>query len=82
MHMYTAELMNRGQSRGIVSHTEHAGGDRVLLHSLAVPRGKSTKFYLLWQGPYIVAGKLPDNVFRIQHEIFQEETAGCQSQLH
>ncbi|KAM7313162.1 hypothetical protein ISCGN_003051 [Ixodes scapularis] len=43
-------------------------GDRVLLHSPAVPRGQSSKLYLPWLGPYVVLKKLPNNVYRIQEE--------------
>ncbi|KAG0426120.1 hypothetical protein HPB47_026751 [Ixodes persulcatus] len=51
-----------------ISEEDYKPGDRVLLHSPAVPRGQSSKLYLPWVGPYVVLKKLPNNVYRIQEE--------------
>ena len=42
-------------------------GDLVWLHSSAVPRGQSRKLHRPWTGPYRIASKLSDAVYRIQH---------------
>jgi len=42
-------------------------GDLVWLHSPAVPRGQSRKLHFPWTGPYRVANRLSDAVYRIQH---------------
>ena len=40
-------------------------GDLVLLHSPAVPRGKSRKLHKPWQGPYRVVKAISPSVYRI-----------------
>ena len=43
-------------------------GDRVMLYSPAVGRGRSKKFHRPWVGPYIVKKKITNEVFRIRWE--------------
>ena len=47
----------RGSSYGVV--------DLILLHSPAVPRGKSRKLHKPWQGPYRVVKAISPSVYRI-----------------
>lgn len=49
-----------------VEGVPYAVGDKVWLHSPAVPRGRSKKFFRPWQGPYIVVKVLSDVVYRIK----------------
>jgi hypothetical protein len=49
-----------------VEGAPYAVGDKVWLHSPAVPRGRSKKFFRPWQGPYIVIKSLSDVVYRIK----------------
>ena len=43
-------------------------GDRVWLHSPAVPRGQSPKFHRPWTGPFVVIKVLSDVTYRVQSE--------------
>ena len=54
------DLYDRG-----VRGSPYGVGDLVLLHSPAVPRGKSRKLHKPWQGPYRVVKALSPSVYRI-----------------
>ena len=43
-------------------------GDRVWLHSPAVPRGRSPKLHRPWTGPFVVVKVLSDVTYRVQLE--------------
>ena len=51
-----------------VSGTKFKIGDRVWLHSPAVPKGQSPKFHLPWKGPFVIVKALSDVTYRIQLE--------------
>ena len=54
------DLYDRG-----VRGSPYGVGDLVLLHSPAVPRGKSRKLHKPWQGPYRVVKAISPSVYRI-----------------
>ena len=49
-----------------VAGTPYTVGDKVWLHSPAVPRGRSKKFHRPWQGPYTVTKVISDTVYRVK----------------
>ena len=51
-----------------VAGPSYACGDRVWLHSPAVPKGRSKKLHRPWQGPFTVTKVLSDVIFRIKKD--------------
>ena len=51
-----------------VSGGRYQVGDRVWLHSPAIPRGRSPKLHQPWTGPFVVIKVLSDVTYRIQSE--------------
>ena len=51
-----------------VSGGRYQVGDRVWLHSPAIPRGRSPKLHRPWTGPFVVIKVLSDVTYRIQSE--------------
>ncbi|KAL5473843.1 hypothetical protein EMCRGX_G028405 [Ephydatia muelleri] len=58
--IHQKDLYDRG-----VRGSPYGVGDLVLLHSPAVPRGKSRKLHKPWQGPYRVGKAISPSVYRI-----------------
>ncbi|KAL5510338.1 hypothetical protein EMCRGX_G005867 [Ephydatia muelleri] len=58
--IHQKDLYDRG-----VRGSPYGVGDLVLLHSPAVPRGKSRKLHKPWQGPYRVVKAISPSVYRI-----------------
>lgn len=49
-----------------VAATPYNVGDKVWLHSPAIPKGRSKIFHRPWQGPYTVTKVISDTVYRIK----------------
>ena len=67
-HTKAAQKRQKDRYDRQVSGGRYQVGDRVWLHSPAVPRGRSPKLHRPWTGPFVVIKVLSDVTYRIQSE--------------